>query len=229
MPTALTNVIAISAGAFHSLALKADGTVAAWGAGTNSSDYPNFGQAIVPSMRRVIAVAAGGDHSVALQADGNVVVWGLDDSGETQVPAGVSNIVAIAAGGNDEGGHTLALRNDGRLFAWGSNFRGESDVPDGLTNIAAVAAGSSQNLVLRTDGAIDIWPADYSLAELEKVVSVSVNGDHWVALKADGGVIEAGGSVPHFARGLSNIISVAAGDGHRHGLGPGWEDLRVGR
>ena len=69
MPAGLSNVVAISAGGFHSLALKGDGTVVAWGAGepNNPSDLFGFGQSTVPpGLSGVIAIAAGGWNSVAL-------------------------------------------------------------------------------------------------------------------------------------------------------------------
>ena len=56
----LTNVVAIAAVGSHSLALKADRTVVAWG---NDSS----GQATVPSgLQNVIAIAGGLSHSLAL-------------------------------------------------------------------------------------------------------------------------------------------------------------------
>ena len=57
VPPTATRVIAIAAGAYHGLALRADGTVVAWG--ENDS-----GQATVPpSATNIIAIAAGGYFS----------------------------------------------------------------------------------------------------------------------------------------------------------------------
>jgi hypothetical protein len=55
----------------------------------------------------VIAIAAaGGDdgglaHTVALKSDGTVITWGNNDYGQTNVPAGLGGVTAIAAGGYD--------------------------------------------------------------------------------------------------------------------------------
>ncbi len=65
VPVGLSNVVAIAAGAYHSLVLKADGGVVAWGAITN--DYgqvvhqpPNYGQSIIPvDLSNVVAIAGG--------------------------------------------------------------------------------------------------------------------------------------------------------------------------
>jgi hypothetical protein len=79
VPTDLTNVIAISARGWHTLALKIDGTVTAWGAGTTDvgtvpGDDPNRGQSPVPSgLSNVVAVAGGYAHSLALKIDGTVI------------------------------------------------------------------------------------------------------------------------------------------------------------
>ena len=50
VPPGLSNVVQVAVGLAHSLALTADGTVAAWGAGetNNPSDGADFGQSIVP-------------------------------------------------------------------------------------------------------------------------------------------------------------------------------------
>jgi len=87
--SSLTGVIAIAAGAYHSLALKNDGTVWAWG-------YNNYGQlgngsnifysnvpVQVSSLTGVIAVAAmGSSHSLALKNDGTVWAWGANGTGQ---------------------------------------------------------------------------------------------------------------------------------------------------
>jgi hypothetical protein len=86
----LNGIIAIAAGDYHSLALKADGTVVAWG-------NNGFGQSTVPSgLSGVIAIAGGRGHSLALRSDGTVVAWGADG----YVPSGLSGVIAIAAGGD---------------------------------------------------------------------------------------------------------------------------------
>ena len=98
--------MAIAAGASHSLALKADGTVVAWGLNTS-------GQTSVPGELKnvataaVVAIAAGGSHSLALKADGTVVAWGANAYGQTNVQVGLGHIVTIAGGLN----HSLADGN----------------------------------------------------------------------------------------------------------------------
>lgn len=89
-----------------------------------------------------MAIAAGAFHSVALRDDGVVFAWGENDYGQTNVPPGLSNVVAIAAGNY----HNVALRSDGTVVAWGDNEYGQTNVPAGLTNVVAISAGGDQSI-----------------------------------------------------------------------------------
>ena len=61
VPTGLTDVVGISAGRDHSLALKKDGTVVAWG-------YNNEQQCDVPTgLTDVVGVSAGWFHSLVVK------------------------------------------------------------------------------------------------------------------------------------------------------------------
>ena len=106
VPSGLSNVIAVAAGYYHSLALKADGTVVSWGDG-------RYGQTNVPSrLSNVVTVATGFYHNLALNPDGTVVSWGslgYNSSDQTNVTSGLSNVVALAVGWY----HSLALCGDG--------------------------------------------------------------------------------------------------------------------
>ena len=84
--------------AYHSLALKSDGSLVGWGNNV-------YGQTNVPAGNDFMAIAAGGFHSLALKSDGSLVGWGYNGYGQTNVPAG-DDFMAIAAGGY----HSLAIR-----------------------------------------------------------------------------------------------------------------------
>jgi hypothetical protein len=100
-----------------------------------------------------MAIAAGEVHSLALRNDGTVIGWGDNSAGQTNVPAGLSNVVAIAAGSF----HNLALLSNSTVVAWGNNYFGQASVPVGLSNIVAVAADASHCLALKNDGTIVAW------------------------------------------------------------------------
>ena len=90
LPSDLTNAVAIAAGDYHSLAVRSDGTVAAWGDDA-------FGETDVPAgLSNVIAVAATAGHSLALKSDGTVVAWGRTDFGANNLPDGLGNVSAIS-------------------------------------------------------------------------------------------------------------------------------------
>jgi len=117
----------MAAGAYHDLALKADGTVAGWGYNFDGRAAPP------PGLTNVVAISAK-SHSMALKSDGTVVAWGSGTV--TNVPAGLSNIVAVAAGGSS----SLALKSDGTIVGWGDNTFGQSVAPPGLKPVIAIAA-----------------------------------------------------------------------------------------
>ena len=124
----LSRVAGVAAGAVHTLALKSDGTVWAWG----ENDWGQLGDGSTANrsvpvqvwgLLRVIAVAAGYSHTVALRNDGTVVAWGNNEYG--QVGDGglsrLSGVLAVAAGFS----HTVALKNDGTVWTWGGNGNGQ--------------------------------------------------------------------------------------------------------
>ena len=72
VPSGLSGVTAIAAGAFSSLALRADGTVVAWGC----SGVDN-GPCSVPNGLSGVSAIAAGLQSLALKSDGTVDRLGL--------------------------------------------------------------------------------------------------------------------------------------------------------
>lgn len=143
----VTNLTAVAAGASHSLGLRPDGTVLAWG---NNS----YGQTNVPAgLSNVVAVAAGARHSEALKSDGTVVAWGDNTYGQLLVPTGLSNVTRLATSSY----YTLALKNDGTIVGWGNNSSGQLDVPAGLTNVQDIAAGYYNGFALNADGTVTVW------------------------------------------------------------------------
>jgi alpha-tubulin suppressor-like RCC1 family protein len=93
------------------VALKADGTVIAWG------DNRRGQASVPPGLSGVIAVSAGENHTLALLNNGQVVGWGANTAGQLSIPTSkIVNVVAIAAGRES----SLAVTADGNLVAWGN-------------------------------------------------------------------------------------------------------------
>ncbi len=211
-PATLTNVVAVAAGYYHSLAINADGTVIGWG-------YDGFGETTIPAgLSNVVGIAAGEYHSLALMGDGTVVGWGYNGDGETTIPAGLSNVVAISAGNF----HSLALKSDGTVVVWGNNSNGQTNEPAGLTGIVAISAGDYHSLVLKSDGTVAGWGINCCgqstpPSNLTGVVSICDGGFHSLALTTNGTVVGwgyngYGETTP--PSGLSDVEAIGAGAFH---------------
>ena len=117
-----------------------------------------------------------------------MVGWGSDYRGvPTTVPTWLSNVVAIAAGGN----HSLALTGEGRVVAWGDNDNGQTTVPSGLSNVVAIAAGRFASLALTSEGRVVEWGSYWNGDQyapitvpngLNNVVAIAAGGMHKLAL-----------------------------------------------
>ena len=131
----------ISAGRYHTVGLKSDGTVVAVGENDD-------GQCDVDGWTDIVAVSAGDSHTVGLKSDGTVVAVGYNSSGQCDVD-GWTDIVAVSAGDY----HTVGLKSDGTVVAVGYNRYGQCDVED-WTDIVAVSAGVYHTVGLKSDGTV---------------------------------------------------------------------------
>lgn len=153
-PLAGRTVVAIAAGAYHSLALCSDNTLAAWGdnssgqLGDNSLTQRSVPVAVTvgaPLAGKTIAsIAAGSAHSLARCSDNSLAAWGSNASGQlgtgfsgqqiAQMPVpmtviaqpGVSALFGKTVVGIAAGAnHCLAICADGTMAAWGNNATGQ--------------------------------------------------------------------------------------------------------
>lgn len=117
----------VAAGGSHSLGLKTDGTLWAWGynrSGQLGDGTRSRGDAPVQVGQAAdwMEVAAGWNHTVGLRIDGTLWAWGATVNKDSPVQLGQStDWVAISAGYN----HTLGLKRDGTLWTWGDNSSGQ--------------------------------------------------------------------------------------------------------
>ena len=138
---ASSNVVAVAAGGYYSLMLKADGTIFACGLnrfygtlgiGTeDSANHPTPQQVV--GVSGATAIAAGKDHGLAV-VGGGVYAWGHNAHGElgqgttdsTAHPTptaigGLTGVKAVAGGVET----SFAIKTDGTLWAWGNNNAGQ--------------------------------------------------------------------------------------------------------
>jgi hypothetical protein len=212
VPAGLTNAVAVAAGLGHSLALRADGTVLAWG---NNSD----GQCQTPAYAgTLVAISTSQDHNLALRANRTVLAWGYNGFGQCNVPPDATNAVAVAAGWY----HSLSLATNGAVLAWGQNSSGQCNVPLGLTNAIAIAAGSAHSLAVRADGTVVAW-GDNALGQcnvpsgITNAIAVAAGHSHSLALLADGTVLAWGDNANgqcDVPLGLPRVTALAANSDH---------------
>jgi hypothetical protein len=133
-------VVSVTAGWNFSLALRGDGTVAAWG-------VDDAGQTEVPSgLTNVRSLAADMEYCLALKSDGTVTAWGR----APQPPAGLNGVKAIAAGQN----HCLAILSNGTIAVWGADDSGQLDVPGTVAQASAIGAGWNYSVALASGSGV---------------------------------------------------------------------------
>jgi len=149
---------------------------------------------------------------------GSLVAWGDASYGQTNIPAGLTNVVQLSA----RGLHTLALRTNGTIAAWGWNAHRQTNVPASATNAVQVAAGVNFSAALRADGTVVAWGNNnYAQtnvpAGLANVVQIAAGSDHGLALRRDGTVAAWGWNAygqTNIPASATNVVQVAAGYFH---------------
>jgi alpha-tubulin suppressor-like RCC1 family protein len=211
----LTDVVAIAAGAQHTLALKAEGSVWVWGNGyygaLGQGNTTNQSRAVqVPGLSGVTRIVAGGFHSLALRthgtAAGQLWAWGyntgeLGDTATRLSPALICDQVAAFGAGVSQ---TFLQKADGSLWA------------SGLNELGQLGNGTTQS------PQIGLAPALGGLGALTKIsgssahtLALTAAGEVWGTGNNEKGAVGDGTVVnkasPTRAVLLSDIVDVAAG------------------
>jgi alpha-tubulin suppressor-like RCC1 family protein len=208
----------IAAGEAHTLVIRDDTTVWAWGYNfsgqlgngrTEDSNKP----VQVFHLKNIASVAAGNSHSVALKKDGTVWVWGdntfgqlgkegIESSSSSLHIADAENVTAIASGAY----HTMMLKNDKTVWTCGSNMYGQLGdetaedryVPvqvSGLQNITAISGGGEHSVAIDSSGSVWTWG----------------NNSHG---QLGNGKLGGNSSKPVEVSGVKGVTAVAAGTSH---------------
>ena len=183
----LSDIIALDCGSGHSLALKRDGTVWAWG--TNDSHLLGVDTVSathipvqVPGLGGIVALSAGNNHNLVL--DSNDAVWGWGDNRVSQINSSADKLITVPVRldqiGNVQslaacGVSSFALLKDGTIWTWGQNI--------GQT------FGDSEQRV-----SYPRMPYPTQVIGLEDMIGMKCRQGYALALKRDGTVWEWGGT-----------------------------------
>lgn len=173
----------VSAGSDHSLAIKTDGTLWAWGRNNNGklgngSTTDSYMPTQISALTNWQTVLAAQSHSVARKTDGSVWTWGDNTNGQLgDGTSGVSayktlpiNVGSMSISTTIAKGfqHTIVRKNDGKLYSWGGNASGQ--LGDGTntqqnnpvtvnndTDWLLVDSKATHTTALKTDGTLWTW------------------------------------------------------------------------
>jgi alpha-tubulin suppressor-like RCC1 family protein len=174
----------MAAGGTHTLGVKSNGTLWAWGGNTvgevgsgNTTRHSSPVQ-IGTDTKWTKVFAALGSSSFGIKADGTLWAWGYNGTGNlgdgtltnrnapTPIGASLNEYWVAVAPGYD---HTLGLTADGKLWAWGNNANGqlgdnsaESQISSPkqigtLNDWLAIAAGFEDSTGILGDGSLLAW------------------------------------------------------------------------
>ncbi|WP_018882954.1 invasin domain 3-containing protein [Paenibacillus massiliensis] len=182
--TYLTGVKEVAVGDYHSMLLKQDGTVWAWGhnglsqlgngQSSNGSAYPvqvmDSSDQPLGAVRSIVGHRLGG---LALRDDGTVWSWGYNENYNLGIGSGVTSsnkaiqvlqsgsipltsVVRISGGGR----LSMAQKADGTVWWWGMQNRNLQMAGSLISDIADFSAGDNHGLVLKNDGTV--WGAGWT-------------------------------------------------------------------
>jgi alpha-tubulin suppressor-like RCC1 family protein len=171
----------VQAGAYHTVALKTDGTLWTWGRGS----YGGLGNNQTTDRLTPVTTFSGGNnwkqasagfqYTAAIKTDGTLWIWGRGGAGNLGNALTTDRLTPVTtfAGGNNwkqvssGGQHAIAIKTDGTLWTWGSgNALGNAQLTNrstpvttfaGGNNWKQVSAGDNVTAAIKTDGTLWTW------------------------------------------------------------------------
>lgn len=224
MPTQLgtSSWTAISAGNFHTLAIRADGTLWAWGSNSRGqlglSDFNHRSSPVQIGTSSWTSVKAQRNLSHAIRNDGALFSWGENPDGllglgdlelrSSPTQVGTSSWTAVGEG--------IGILSNGRLAVWGVNDAIRSQVTNSWTT---ASFNSNAGALIRSDGALftfgprtmsghNLGPETPAVFPPERLgtsswTAVQVGLSHMVAIRSDGAL---------FTWGQGNYSRLGLGD-----------------
>jgi alpha-tubulin suppressor-like RCC1 family protein len=229
------------AGQAHSLAIKSDGSLWAWGwnlhgqLGDSTNDDRQ--SPVLVDTSAWVDVSAGGAHSLAIKSDSTLWACGFNGNGqlgdsstnssETLIRIGSDTIWTEVAAGFE---FSMALKENESLWSWG--FNGNGQLGDGSTsdrswpeqigssyNWIQMASGSAFAFAIRNDSVLFGWGynnrgqlGDGSNIQSETPLQIGVNND-WRFVAASEGVVVGTSVYGLHSLGLRNAESGVCGTG----------------
>jgi len=175
-----------SSGFSHSLALRSNGTLWAWGnglsgqLGNNASSNRSSPVSVVGGFTDWVSVDGGNIYTLAVRANGTAWAWGNGGNGRlgdnttsnrsspVSVVGGFTDWIFLSAGER----HSLGLRSNGTIWSWGYNTSGQLgdnttvtksspvSVVGGFTDWTSINAADAHNVALRANGTLWSWGAN---------------------------------------------------------------------
>lgn len=203
VPCLPPNIVSISAGSYHNMAVSSDGQLFTWGRNNEwqlgrplDRDEINFSATPrpVPSLERhnISSSFGSGVATYCITNEGLVYVMGSSKRGQLGLGQDITlartprridlpgNVVQLACGW----GHTVAMMDDGRVFTWGWPAHGRL----GHTFASSIEEEQEEMLSKRC-----VWePKQVELLKGVKIKSIAAGSDHTLAITQDGTLLSFG-------------------------------------
>ena len=173
----------VSTGSFHSIGLRQNGTVWAWGFGRGLGDNTTTNKSspvsVVGGFTNWCQVKVGSENSFGIRQTGTLWGWGLNGGagrlGVNNTTFAFSSPVSVVGGFTDwcqvgtVGPSGVAVRQNGTAWAWGYNNFGQLgdntttnrsspvSVIGGFTDWCQVSAGEDSMIGIRQNGTAWTW------------------------------------------------------------------------
>ena len=173
--------IKISAGLSHTLGIKSDGSLWAWGDNTfgelgNGTTISTTIPIRIGTESNWADIAAGEYHSLAVKSNGTLWAWGrnyygtLGDGTNTNRNAPVQEVLGHTDWKNVAGGgeFSIAIKTNGTMWGWGYNVNGQIGTYFGNNpnypfkinndnNWLSISCGIAHTLALKSNGTLWAW------------------------------------------------------------------------